>query len=61
MTMLKMVGSLVKINSKFFGSGAWSTSEAVLIVSLTLSAVSPHPFKNPNSFNLTTFTKKIST
>lgn len=47
-----MVGSLLKSNSNFAGSGAWSTSESSLIVSLTLSAVFPHPFSNPQSLNL---------
>ncbi len=47
-----MVGSLLKSNSNFSGSGAWSTSDSILIVSLTLSAVSPHPFSKPNSLNL---------
>lgn len=56
--MLNKVGSLLKINSNFFGSGAWSTSDTVLIVSLTLSAVSPHPFSNPHSFNLIISNKK---
>lgn len=50
--MLKMLGSLLKKASNFTGSGAWSISEHILMVSITLSAVSPHPFSRPHSFNL---------
>ena len=47
-----MLGILLKSTSNFTGSGAWSDSESILIVSFTLSAVSPHPFSKPNSFRL---------
>lgn len=34
------------------GSGACSIPATILIVSLTLSVVSPHPFSNPHSLSL---------
>lgn len=49
-----MLGSLLKSTCNFAASGAWSASENSLIVSLTLSAVFPHPFSKPHSLNLKT-------
>ena len=51
-TTLKVVGTLLKNLSMFTESGAWSTSERYLIVSITLPALSPHPFSKPHSLNL---------
>lgn len=51
-TMLSIIGILLKNFSMYNGSGACNTSERVLIVSFTWSAVSPHPFSKPHSLNL---------
>lgn len=52
MTMLKMAGTLPRNFSMFTGSGHWRTSDREFTVSFTLSAVSPHPFSRPHSWNL---------
>jgi len=51
-TTLKIVGTLLKKISRFTASGAWSTSDRIPIVSLTLPAVSPHPLSNPHFLSL---------
>lgn len=50
--MLNIVGTLLKNFSRFSGSGAWSISDKVLIVSFTLPAVSPHPLSKPHCSSL---------